>query len=72
MLVPRVCDGSALGEQKADFDITDILKSGGSDLGEAEQTADKRIDPNKTQLIEMLMKDSVNWWKTQLIDERLS
>ena len=43
MLVPRVCDGSALGEQKADFDITDIFKSGGSDLGEAEQTADKEL-----------------------------
>ena len=30
------------------FDITDILKSGGSDLVEVEQTADKRIDPNET------------------------
>ena len=47
MLVPRVCDGSALGGQKADIDITDIFKSGGSDL--------ERIGPNKTKLTEMLM-----------------
>ena len=47
MLVPRVCDGSALGGRKADIDITDIFKSGGSDL--------ERIGPNKTKLTEMLM-----------------
>ena len=44
MLVPRVCDGSALGGRKADIDITDIFKSGGSDLEEAELTlADKEL-----------------------------
>ena len=44
MLVPRVCDGSALGWRKADIDITDIFKSGGSDLEEAELTlADKEL-----------------------------
>ena len=44
MLVPRVGDGSAFGGRKADIDITDIFKSGGSDLEEAELTlADKEL-----------------------------
>ena len=62
MLVPRVCDGSALGEQKADFDIKDIFKSGGSDLVEAEQTADKRIDPNETDEMrtDYVLEDTVH------------
>ena len=38
----------SIGRMEGRFDITDILKSGGSDLVEVEQTADKRIDPNET------------------------
>ena len=54
MLVPRVCDGSALGGRKADIDITDIFKSGGSDH--------ERIGPNKTKLTEMLMVACCQAW----------
>ena len=38
MLVPRVCDGSALGGRKADIDITDILSQEGQISKELAQT----------------------------------
>ena len=39
----------SMGAWKADLDITEILKSEQSDLGEAELTAKDEVDPDETR-----------------------